>query len=99
MSIEFDIDAAMRRASESTKGRPATTRRFWLATIGWTLMRSPGDRRRGIRDSLQTNRADPELQNPKSRRHCRFLTDAHYRNGGTNRQARVPDHVKSDWKT
>ena len=35
MSIEFGIDAAMRRASASTNGRPATIRRFWLAATGW----------------------------------------------------------------
>jgi hypothetical protein len=34
MSIEFGIDAAMRRASASTNGMPATTRRFWLAAMG-----------------------------------------------------------------
>src|SRR2546423_8196070 len=41
MSIEFGIDAAMRRASDSTKGNPATIRRFWLAAIGWARMKSP----------------------------------------------------------
>ena len=38
MSIEFGIDAAMRRASASTNGRPATMRRFWLAATGWARM-------------------------------------------------------------
>src|SRR5262247_137440 len=36
MSIEFGIDAAIRRASASTNGSPATIRRFWLAAIGCT---------------------------------------------------------------
>src|SRR6185503_14271510 len=34
-SIEFGMVDAMRRASASTNGRPATIRRFWLTAIGW----------------------------------------------------------------
>jgi hypothetical protein len=41
MSIEFGIDEAIRRASASTNGRLATTRRFWAAATGWARMSSP----------------------------------------------------------
>src|SRR5207244_814810 len=38
-SIEWGIVDAMRRASASTKGRPATTRRLWAAGIEWARIR------------------------------------------------------------
>ena len=38
MSIEFGIVEAIRRASDSTKGMPATMRRFWLEETVWALM-------------------------------------------------------------
>ena len=34
--LELGIDAAIRRASASTKGRPATIRRSWAAATVWT---------------------------------------------------------------
>jgi hypothetical protein len=39
MSIELGIDAAMRRASASTNGSPATMRRVSLGATGWTRIR------------------------------------------------------------
>jgi hypothetical protein len=38
MSMEFGIVEAIRLANDSTKGRPATMRRFWLADTVWALM-------------------------------------------------------------
>ena len=60
-SIEWGIVDAMRRASASTKGRPATTRRLWAAGIEWARIRfrllegAGGFRRRALYRNRGTN--------------------------------------------